>query len=317
MTSRIRPASRSQAKPLIGIYSESGCGKTYSALLLARGFVGPHGRICMIETESGRGESYASPVEYPEIGGYDVLPLRENFSPETYGSAIADVERSGYDCLIVDSASAEWEGVGGVLDMAAVRESEGKKGMLVWQKPKIDHQKHFMLRFMQTPIPLVILNMRAKYPMIEVYNEKKGKKEPQRATYLEPKQSDDILYEMFVHGWISREDHAFHPTKITAKSLADVFVAGRPITLETGKALAEWAKGTQVKKEDNPLKKAAEDILRSIKNATSEIDLFSDREEFSEEWKMFEAIEGQKTYLFLQNEYDKKLATFNNNDGLT
>jgi hypothetical protein len=38
MTYSFRPAKRSEAKPLIGLYAESGAGKTYSALLLARGF---------------------------------------------------------------------------------------------------------------------------------------------------------------------------------------------------------------------------------------------------------------------------------------
>jgi hypothetical protein len=37
MTYSFRPAKRSEAKPLIGLYAESGAGKTYSALLLARG----------------------------------------------------------------------------------------------------------------------------------------------------------------------------------------------------------------------------------------------------------------------------------------
>lgn len=238
MTHEIRAASRTQAKPLIGLYSESGGGKTYSALLVARGFVGPQGRICMIETESGRGEAYADQSEYPEIGGYDVLPLRDDFSPKNYGAAIKKVEESGYDALIIDSGSHEWEGAGGVLDMASKNESAGKKGMIVWQQPKIDHQKHFMLKFMQTPLPLVILCMRAKYPMLM-----KGST-PTRSTELEPKQSDDILFEMSVHGWLEKDNHHFHPNKRMPRSLQEVFVDGRPLGLETGRKLAEWAKGS-------------------------------------------------------------------------
>jgi len=70
-----RPAIRGSAKLLVGLYSESGCGKTLSALLLARGFVGPNGTIGMIETESGRGEAYADTLS----GGYSVLSLRVGF----------------------------------------------------------------------------------------------------------------------------------------------------------------------------------------------------------------------------------------------
>lgn len=235
-----RPARRTNAKPLIGIYSESGNGKTYSALLLARGFVGPNGRIGMIETESGRGEAYADPGEYPEIGGYEVLPLHGDFSPEVYGKAIEIAEGRKFDALIIDSASHEWEGVGGVLSMAAANEASGKRGQLIWQKPKIDHQRHFMLRFMQSSVPLVILCMRAKYPMAQT--KVGGKAEWVRSDRLEPKQSDDILFEMFVHGWIDAE-HKFHRTKSTAKALEPVFLDNEPITLETGKKLAAWARG--------------------------------------------------------------------------
>jgi hypothetical protein len=233
-----RPARRTNAKPLIGLYSESGAGKTYSALLMARGFVGPNGRIAMIETESGRGEAYADIAEYPEIGGYEVLSLRDDFSPQNYGKAIGFAEAGKFDALIIDSASHEWEGMGGVLDMAATNEKNGKKGPLVWQAPKIDHQRHFMLRFMQTPIPLVILCMRAKYPM----RQKPGSKDWIRSEHLDPKQSDDILFEMFVHGWIDSQ-HKFHRTKSTAKALEPVFLDNEPLTLETGQKLAAWARG--------------------------------------------------------------------------
>jgi hypothetical protein len=233
MNTAFRPATRSEAKPLIGLYAESGCGKTWSALLLARGFAGPEGRIGMIETEGGRGEAY---VGRAPVGDYLVRPIRQVFSPQEYGKAISDAEEAKLDALIIDSASHEWEGAGGVLAMAAANDSAGKKGVLVWQQPKIDHQRHFMLRLMQTPIPLVIVCMRAKYPM-----EQKGAQWI-RSTKLDPKQADDILFEMFVHGWIDAE-HNFRPTKYTLPELATAIEEGKPITIDSGRRLAEWARG--------------------------------------------------------------------------
>mgnify|MGYP001582171076 FL=1 len=47
----IRKATRSQLKLLLALISPSGGGKTYSALRLARGLVGPKGRIVLIDTE--------------------------------------------------------------------------------------------------------------------------------------------------------------------------------------------------------------------------------------------------------------------------
>jgi len=237
MNSAFRPARKSEAKPLIGLYAESGCGKTWSSLLLARGFVGPSGKIGMIETEGGRGEAF---IGRDPVGDYLVRPIRQTFSPQAYGEAITDAEGEKLDALIIDSASHEWEGAGGVLAMAAANQSAGKKGVLVWQQPKIDHQRNFMLRLMQTPIPLVIVCMRAKYPMQQLPN-----KEWARSQTLEPKQADDILFEMFVHGWIDQA-HNLHVTKYTLPELANVIKDNEPISIDTGRRLAEWAKGGTV-----------------------------------------------------------------------
>lgn len=244
----VRAARRSSAKPVIGLYDKSGRGKTLSALFLARGFVGKQGRIGMIESESGRGEAHVDTrVGESYVGGFEVIPIwdhegEDKFSPRRYGEAIAEAERQKWDALIVDSASHEWEGEGGVLHMAALNQEAGKKGQDVWRVPKIDHQRHFMLKLMQTPIPLVIVCMRAKYPMVEEYNAEKKKKEWKRSTELEPIQSEDVLFEMFVHGHFD-EQHGFHGTKYTKPELAEVLRSGQPFTNATGAALARWAAG--------------------------------------------------------------------------
>jgi hypothetical protein len=106
----------------------------------------------------------------------------------------------------------------------------------------MDHAREFMLRLTQTPIPLVIVCMRAKYTMEEKI--KDGKKEWVRSTDLSPKQSEDILYEMFVHGWIDKE-HKFHGTKYTLNILRNALIDGEPITVESGRRLAAWASGAQ------------------------------------------------------------------------
>lgn len=232
-----RPAITSKAKPLIGIYAESGAGKTYSALLLAKGFAGDMSKVGMIETESGRGEVFA---DDQIVGGFQVLSLRDDFSPKAYGQAIDAASKADLRVLIVDSASHEWEGAGGVLGMAAENQAAGKKGPIVWQKPKMDHQREFMLKLMQTPVSLVIVCMRAKYPMKEVVQN--GKKEWTRSEVLEPKQADDILFEMMVHGWIDQQ-HNFHVTKYTKDAFKSIFIDGKPITVDTGKSLALWASG--------------------------------------------------------------------------
>ena len=236
----IREASPKWAKPLIGLYAQSGAGKTYTALLLARGFVGPAGKIVMIETESGRGEAYSDPAEYPEIGGYSVISLHEDFSPKTYGAAISAAEKAKADALIIDSGSHEWEGAGGVLAMAAKNTG---RGILKWQEAKVDHKTQFILKLTQTPIPLVLVCMRGKYPM-EKGKDKDGKEEWVRSTVLTPIQDQEILFEMMIHGWID-QDHNWHGTRYTTRGMHDVFKRdeGKHLTKETGSRLAEWSKG--------------------------------------------------------------------------
>lgn len=230
----IRPAQRSQAKPLIGLYSESGGGKTHSALMIARGFVGPAGRICMIETEQGRGEAFADLLP----GGYDVSPLRSDFSPQNFHNALKEVEAAGYGAVIIDSASLEWQGEGGVLDMADKNRQAGMKGVLMWQRPKMDHARHFVIPLLQTAVPLVIVCMRARYPMVE--ETRNGKKEWVRSPHLDPIQSDDILFELFVHGWLDAE-HRLHVTRYGRPDLAQVIYDKEAITIDTGARLAAWA----------------------------------------------------------------------------
>ena len=253
MSYSMRPAKRSSVKPIIGLYSESGGGKTKSALLLAKGFCGDMSQVCMIETEAGRGEAWA---EDKEVGGYQVIPISGNFAPANYGAAISAAEAGKAQALIIDSASHEWEGAGGVLSMAADNQAAGKKGPIVWQQPKMQHQREFMLRLMQTPIQLVIVCMRAKYPMYQItadhvaaWKEAGGQGKPPtlgdwaRSTVLDPKQSEDILFEMFVHGWLDKETHAFHGTKYTLPELAQIIKDGEPISIATGQRLAAWASG--------------------------------------------------------------------------
>lgn len=240
----IRPARRSEAKPLIGFYDKSGHGKTLSALFLARGFVGRAGKIVMIESESGRGEAHMDTVIGDScVGGFDVIPLRDDFSPKTYAEAITIAEKADAQALLIDSASHEWEGIGGVLHMAEMKRQDGAKSMQVWTQAKIDHQRHFIGRLLQTPIPLVVLCMRAKVPM-EEYLDEKGKKQMRRSDMLVPKQDGDILFEMFVHGHFD-DEHKFRGTKYTKPDLANVLRTGEVITNATGEALARWSQAKQ------------------------------------------------------------------------
>lgn len=262
MSFQIKPATRQGIKPLIGLYAESGCGKTFSSLLLARGFVGPKGKIVMCDTESGRGSLYSDVIP----GGYEVLELREPFSPARYIEAIAAVEESGAQIGVIDSASHEWEGLGGVLDMAGENESRsGKPGLHNWRTPKMEHAK-FMLRMLQSSIPWIVC-LRAKYKTKQVKNEK-GKTEIVKDDFTTPIQADDFIFEMTCHGEIM-QDHSLRLTKCSHPSLRECFPKDKPLTSAHGEALAKWCAAgisTANVSDAASLKKELWDMTKSIHN---------------------------------------------------
>lgn len=229
----IKPATRQGVKPLIGIYSESGCGKTYSSLLLARGLVGPTGKIVMVDTESGRGSLYADVL--PD--GYDVLQLEAPFSPARYVEAIETVEQSGALVGIIDSGSHEWEGLEGVLSMAGDNEAKsGRPGLHNWRVPKMEHAK-FTLKLLQSPLPWIIC-LRAKFKTRQAKNDK-GKTEIVKDDYTTPIQADDFIFECTAHAEVM-QDHSFRLTKCSHPALRGCFPENRPIEIKHGESLAKW-----------------------------------------------------------------------------
>lgn len=108
MTVQIRKAKRSATKLRLLITSPSGGGKTYGALLLAKGL---GGRTVVIDTEEGSSDLYDTLHEF------DVVDLKPPFTPERYIEAITAVEQAGYDVIIVDSVTHCWSGKGGCLEL--------------------------------------------------------------------------------------------------------------------------------------------------------------------------------------------------------
>lgn len=231
MSFEIKRATRVGVRPLVSLYSESGCGKTYSSLLLARGFVGPHGKVGMVDSESGRGSLYADVLP----GGYDVLELTSPFTPARYIEAIDEIEKAGYAIGLLDSGSHEWEL--GVLDMAAEAEARsGKPGLHNWRGAKCEHSK-FLLRLLRSSIPWIIC-LRAKFKSRQGKDER-GKTVIVKDDHTSPLQSEDFLFEMTVHGEIM-PDHSFRISKWSHPSLKDCFPSVGPITQEHGRMLAQW-----------------------------------------------------------------------------
>jgi hypothetical protein len=101
-------ATRQQARLRLGITGPSGSGKTYSALLLARGI---GGKSACIDTEQGSASLYA------HLCDFDTLNLEPPYRPERFVEAVRSAEAAGYNVLVIDSITHEWNGSGGCLEL--------------------------------------------------------------------------------------------------------------------------------------------------------------------------------------------------------
>lgn len=128
--SQLRKATRQKAKIRLGLSAVAGGGKSYSAILIAKGLTGDLSKVAVIDTENNSADLYA------HLGDYSVLPLISPYTPENYIKAIKECEDAGMECIIIDSITHEWDGKGGCLQ---IQEQLGGKYQ-DWAKVTPRHQ---------------------------------------------------------------------------------------------------------------------------------------------------------------------------------
>lgn len=217
-------AERTQLNPKIELFGPSNSGKSYTALLLARGMVGPSGKIAVINTEANRGEIYATEFDY------DILNLEPPYTPERYVEAMQSAVDAGYDVLIVDSASHEWDGEGGIL------EQNNKMGgkWSNWAKLTPRHNL-FVNWFVDSKIP-VIMTMRGKDEYLVGENER-GKQTIEKVG-MGARQRSGLEYEAHLAFRLDMEHNAH-----IEKDNTHLFEGSiRKLGVEDGKRIIEWAR---------------------------------------------------------------------------
>jgi len=222
-------ATRSDSKVKVALAGPSGSGKTYSALKIARGLVGPGGRIAVIDTEAGSASLYAHLTEF------DAGELTAPYSPARYLEMIHGAVRDGYDCVIIDSITHEWDSSGGILDMknAYDRSHPQSNSFTNWSQFSAVHTQ-FIQNIVQLPIH-VIATIRTKTEWVIEENDR-GKKTP-RKIGTAPVQRGGIEYEFTVVFDIDQATHNATPSK----DRTSLFDGKSEILSErTGERLAEW-----------------------------------------------------------------------------
>ncbi len=241
-------AVRKQAKLRLALTGPSGSGKTYSALQLAKGF---GGKVAVIDTEHGSASLYCHLLDF------DVMELTAPYSPERYISAIQDAEKAGYDVLIIDSISHEWNGTGGMLqinEQVAQAKFRGNTWS-AWSESDPRHRK-FIDAMLQSNMH-VIVTMRSKTETAQEKDERTGKTKIQQLG-MKAEQRDGIIYEFTT---VLDIVHGGHYATAT-KDRTGVF-SGDPqvVTPDTGKTLLAWlASGVETLPEAPPSALPDEDI---------------------------------------------------------
>jgi hypothetical protein len=235
-------AARAGSHVLIGLYGFSGCGKTLSAIYLARGLAGPDGKVGMIDTETGRGLIYAM-----EGGGYEYAELTPPFTPERYTEAIKCAEQAGIDVLIIDSGSHVWEGIGGVLEMA---EATNQKGLVKWAQPKARY-KRYVNAMLNTRMHIIIC-LRAKERMVQVTRDNQAKYPGAKigdimSDGMVAIQEKRFIYEMTVQAFLpvpgDGGPRGVPILEKCPKDLLGAFPQHRQISVQTGERIREWVDG--------------------------------------------------------------------------
>lgn len=224
----LRKAQRKAAKIRLGLASPSGGGKTYSALLIAKGIAGSWDKVAIIDTENGSADLYS------HLGDYNVYSLVAPYSPERYIEAIQACEQAGMEVIVIDSISHEWSGVGGCLELQqiATERQRVKNTYTAWKDITPRHQR-FIDSILQSKCH-IITTVRSKTDYLQV--EEQGRKSIQKVGMAQVTR-DGFEYELTVSLELDVNHFA-----ITSKDRTRLF-EGKPSFVpseETGRMLKEW-----------------------------------------------------------------------------
>lgn len=262
----------------IGLSGGSGTGKTYTALLMARGIAEtvtgkPGSPIGYVDTENRRALHYKS--TFPEMMHYDFKATDDagnvvGFGPERWIAVLDAAEAAGLPVVILDSFSHAWEGVGGVLDMHATtldrltRGDDSKKdarSQLAWAEVKPRYRR-LIDRIVRAKTNIIICT-RAKPVMQSRGENARPTKTRRKDVPWDPAADGDLMFEMTTMVILdpSAPGCPVHQIKV-ADQFKGLLDPRRPMGVETGRKMAEWAKGAGDAQRQKEVIDRARDIAR-------------------------------------------------------
>jgi hypothetical protein len=221
MSFQFARATKKKVKLRVLIASPAGGGKTQGALSIASGL---GGRTAVIDTERSSASHYSDRFDF------DALDLGPPYSPERFIEAIKAAESGGYNNLIIDSITHEWDGAGGVLEINEQLAQAKYRGNTwsAWSDSTPRHRA-FIDAMLQCNMH-VIATARSKTETVQ------GEDKKVRKIGMKIEQRGSIEYEFSV---VWEIDHSSHMASAT-KDRTRLFGDPSHLTAETGKVLLKW-----------------------------------------------------------------------------
>lgn len=221
-------ATREAIPAQIALWGAPDSGKTYSALLLARGLVGPEGKIVIIDAEHKRAKFYSG-----LFGGFFHLNLLPPFSPERYMGAHKAALAAAADAIIVDSASHVWGGEGGVL--AQVDASKEPNAIDRWKSPKAAYNA-MVSSMLRSPVHMIYC-LREKERFVQPAP---GRPAEIVSAGFSPICDPLFIHEMMISARLEAGTHKpLFPIKIP-DAIMTAIKPGELITEKTGRFIGDW-----------------------------------------------------------------------------
>ena len=255
----IRKSERKKAKIKLALQGSAGSGKTYSALLIAKGLIGGEfTKTAIIDTENGSADLYA------HLGNYNVVTMQPPYSPERFIEAIVLCENAGMEVIIIDSISHCWDYL---LDLHS---NMPGNSFTNWGKIT-PRQNAFVNKILQSNAH-IISTMRVKQDY--VLNQKNGKMVPEKVG-LKAIQRNDLDYEFTI---VFDVDIA-HQVK-ASKDRTGLFI-DKPefvVNASTGKKIKQWCeKGIGLVRDEIQLEIAACETIEGLRNIYSKYPQLQER----------------------------------------
>ena len=253
----LKKAKRQQVKLRLNISAPSGAGKTYSALLLAKGLVNDWSKIAVIDTENGSASLYS------HLGDFNVIDLQAPFTPEKYIQALTACINAGMQAVIIDSSSHEWNCLLEENELLAQTSFRGNTWS-AWSKTTPRHDK-FINAVLHLPAH-VITCTRSKMETVMGEGKKVHK------VGMKDVQREGWEYELTVSLNLDRDTHLATPSK----DRTNLFEGKMPflITEETGKLIKDWCEQGVVMPTLEQRIKDAESLLSDVSSEQQMIDIY-------------------------------------------